>query len=328
MCVHVVAISTQVSELRVWGQRVSQRVRVSACEGGLAMGKQVDYSGTRQKTIMMDRRHTRAISFYVQEHRAELLTRVTKSEKSNKDVKRKALEREGRLAFRALPDSEQAKFLRMAEVGTSRVAAHEPGVVHAQESGHQGVRAQDSEESGRQDVRVQESEESGRQDVRVQRQMSPPPRVHRQALSRSPPRVERPSAAEQPQASQGTKSHLCIESQWPCTGQNPVRDGLLRAVPHVRVLYGDAGAAEVLAQGLRILSVMGSSLVSWPVFANVKTAIIVGVSVKMTQTERAGGVLNLWTNIAGAASLPQVRKWEPRLVNGLASKSLGSEYFV
>jgi len=311
-------------------------LRVSACRGVLAMGKkkQVDYSGTRQKTIMMDRQRTRAISFYLQEHRDELLTRVTKAEQKNKDLKRKALEREARRAFRAIPDSEQARLLRMTEVERSHVAAHEPSVVHAREARLQ--------ESGRQDVggACRGSEGADRLE------MSSPPHIHRQALNRSPPRVERglagpsavsdalaphetaPSATKQPQASQGTRSQLRIESQWPCTGQNPVRDGLVRALPHVRVLYGDAGAAEVLAQGLRILSAMGSSLVSWPVLATVKTAIIVGVSVKMTQTERAGAVRKLWTNIAGAASLPQVREWEPRLVNGLASKSLGTEYFL
>ena len=136
------------------------------------------------------------------------------------------------------------------------------------------------------------------------------------------------SALTQPQASQGTRGQLLIESQWSCTGKNAVRDGLVRAVPHVRVLYGDAGAAEVLAQGLRILSAMGKQFLSWPVLAKAKAAIIVGISVKMTQTERAGAVLKLWVQIAGKDSLYKVREWEPRAVNLLASKSLGTEYFL
>ena len=216
------------------------------------MGKK-QVSSTRQQTITKDRLRTRAISFYLQEHRDELLTRLKKVEQKNTYVKRHALEREARRDFRAIPDSEQARFFRMVE--TSCVAAHQLSLVHAREARLQ--------ESGRQ--------EFGRQDVfastAAHLKMSSPPRIHRQALNCSPPRVARglaepcavsdalvphdtaPSATKQPKASQGTRSQLLIQSQWPCTGQNPVRDGLVRAVPHVRVLYGDAEAAEVLAHG-------------------------------------------------------------------------------
>ena len=64
-------------------------------------------------------------------------------------------------------------------------------------------------------------------------------------------------------------------------------------------------------------------MIAWPVFARVQIAILVGVSVKMTQTEQEGAVVKLWTQIASKTSLAQVREWEPMLLNGLASKSLG-----
>ena len=90
---------------------------------------------------------------------------------------------------------------------------------------------------------------------------------------------------------------LPLESQWKATGR-PLRDGLLRAVPHLRRLCGEAGAAEVFARGLRVLDVMESSVAAWPLSVNVKVAIVAGVSLKLTQTQADGLVQTLWTSLS------------------------------
>ena len=77
-------------------------------------------SSSRQHTLMLDRRRTRAVSVYLADHRDILLNMLPKEMKTDRNTKRKELERIARINFRQASEGEQQTCY--ARVGTVRAS--------------------------------------------------------------------------------------------------------------------------------------------------------------------------------------------------------------
>ena len=289
-------------------------------------------SSHRQRQLQLDRQRTKAISIYLNENRDKFLHMLVEAEVQDKSLKRKALEREARRAFKAMSESEQSAFMTRAVKAEVCVrASGGQGVVGS----HDAVRASGSQDDAARASGSQGSHDAASAHVGDKGHKSPVIVKAKEEKNKPSPAIEkrkRPRSTASPAKSLKSAGSpamapagLPLESQWSATGR-PLRDGLLRAVPHLCRLCGDAGAAEVFARGLRVLDVMESSVAAWPLSASVKVAIVAGVSLKLTQTQAEGLVQTLWTKVAGKSAIAQIREWEPKLLNGWASNCIGSEY--
>ena len=96
------------------------------------------------------------------------------------------------------------------------------------------------------------------------------------------------------------------ESAGPSCG---LRNSLTRANPHLRALYGDAGALETMACAIRILDVV--DMKQWKNRRAVKLAVVVGMAAKLSATPSdEQHVRKLWAKFAGDSSEHEVRKLE------------------
>jgi len=260
------------------------------------MGKEAEHhSCERQRQLAYDRQRTRAISAYLADNREKLLLQLKDADLQDKNRKRKALERIAREHFgRESELVQRSCFQKVSQVQEASTPARKH-IHKAKPSSPKKLRR-----SGRSGAVV-----SGSEGVAA---------------------GARVVVSASQGAAAGTQVVSQVVSQGVPAGDNTLREGLVNIFPHLRSLCGDAGAAEALAQGLRILDVMELIVASWPLLAPLKLAILAGVSVKLSQTQQPGAVQSLWKKLAGKAALKQIREWEPRLLNGWASKSLGAEY--
>ena len=141
-----------------------------------------------------------------------------------------------------------------------------------------------------------------------------------------------PAKTRRPRLEAGTQTmaqqSVYMEERWSTTGRCPVRDGLARALPVMRALCGDIGAAEAFAQSLRVVDATERAMAQWHVSDKVKIAVIAGIGVKVTQTRKDHLVVRLWSRIAGKAAEPSIRKLEPKIISTWTAKSLASEYLL
>ena len=87
----------------------------------------------------------------------------------------------------------------------------------------------------------------------------------------------------------------------------------MRQAPALRTIYGDAGACEVLASGIRVLERVDMS--TWSARPALKVAAVAGLAAKLTQPcPDEPLVCKLWHKIAGRSAEEQVRKLDRELV--------------
>ena len=92
-----------------------------------------------------------------------------------------------------------------------------------------------------------------------------------------------------------------------------MRNSLTRENPHLRALYGDAGALETMACAIRILDVV--DMKQWKNRRAVKLAVVVGMAAKLFATPSDGQhVRKLWARFAGDSSQHEVRKLEKEVL--------------
>jgi hypothetical protein len=101
-----------------------------------------------------------------------------------------------------------------------------------------------------------------------------------------------------------------------------------KAAPTLAQLYGDAGAAEVIAATFRILGAILPQLRRQKQSDAVKVAVVAGLAAKLTQTPAdPTHVKKLWAAFAGRSNKASVAKLEPHVLNMWAAQSLDSEYW-
>ena len=107
-----------------------------------------------------------------------------------------------------------------------------------------------------------------------------------------------------------------------------MRHRLGKSATTLEKLYGDAGAAEVQAASLRILSAILPQLSMQKQSDAVKVAVVVGLAAKLTQTAADPTyVKKLWAALVGRSNEALVVKLEPKVLNMWAAQSLDSEYW-
>ena len=112
-------------------------------------------------------------------------------------------------------------------------------------------------------------------------------------------------------------------------GYLTLRHCLGKAATTLEKLYGDAGAAEVRAASLRILSAISPQLSRHRQSDAVKVAVVAGLAAKLTQTAAdPAHVKKLWTAYAGRSSGASVATLEPKVLNMWAVQCLDSEYWL
>ena len=234
-------------------------------------------SDARKQQIRKDRERTRAISLYLSDVRTEILSTLNKTFLRDPTTKRREMERKARLRFKLEPEEVQARYL-------SKVSAEE-----GLESGRSGVKRVDAPASSAPPAR-------GRSGVGVQAPSTPRARP---MASPSPPAKRREgSNKDTTQPLRMSPVILKVESEW-CSGRSASRlhDLLAGAVKQLKILFGDAGALETLAAGLRILDAV--DMRAWADQDQVKIAVVAGLAAKFTQTCAEKQVLKLWTRIGG-----------------------------
>ena len=309
-------------------------------------------SSSRQHTLMLDRRRTRAVSVYLADHRDILLNMLPKKMKTDKNTKRKELERIARKHFRQASEGEQQTCY--ARVGTVRASGKFRG------SGEQLVESRSGGE-GEQLVESRSADEaaggvrasgkfrgSGEQLVESREPSIEQPLVEprsiveeqlvefrgsvacrsaRDGKAGSPPRT--PAGGITSSAlhaafghptprKAGRRSFQSAPAPWSMSeSAGPscgLRDSLMRENQHLRAFFGDAGALETMACAIRILDVV--DMKQWKNRRAVKLAVVVGMAAKLSATPSdEQHVRKLWAKFAGDSSLlHEVRKLEKEVV--------------
>ena len=335
------------------------------------MGKACSESLThqRQQQLLEDRMRTQAISRYLTQHKVSIAAEVS-AEETNRNKKRKAMERIARARFKQLPEEEQHFFVdevrqekqqfqetlvapippacsrvrkvRLAETETVKTeqaaspkAAQLRKVQLAETETVKTEQAASPKVARRRRSSKGPPEGSGRSGVRA---FAPAALV--QASAPVTPRHTR--AAKLAIANAGTVAKTSRGSNGgvSCTktppGYAPLRHRLASATATIEKLYGDAGAAEVLAASYRILRAVLPQLEEEKQSAAVKVAVIAGLAAKLTQTGMDGRqdnptnstrVSKLWASIAGRGCEASVVRLEPKVLTMWAAQSLESEYW-
>ena len=291
-------------------------------------------SSSRQQTLMLDRRRTRAVSVYLADHRDILLNMLPKKMKTDKNTKRKELERVARKHFQQASESEQQTCY--ARVRTVRAS----GKFRGSGEGEQLVESRSGGE-GEQLVESRSVDEGGQPSIEqplveprsiVEEQLvefrgSVACRSARDGKAGSPPRTPAggitssalhaafghptPRKAARRSFQSAPAPWSMSESAGPSCG---LRDSLMRENQHLRALYGDAGALETMACAIRILDVV--DMKQWKNRRAVKLAVVVGMAAKLSATPSdEQHVRKLWAKFAGDSSLlHEVRKLEKDVV--------------
>ena len=111
-----------------------------------------------------------------------------------------------------------------------------------------------------------------------------------------------------------------LDAHW-TDGPSALTGRFVRQCKHFRKLYGDAGALEALAAGVRISEAI--DMKAWPDRVTVKLAVVAGMAAKLTQTQSdEEHVRILWARIAGKSSEPEIRKLETKVLGIWARKGL------
>ncbi len=242
-------------------------------------------TGTRE----IDRIRRRAVSLYLSDRRETLVKLVPGKYKRDRNVKRKELERLAREKFGCEEERIQAEYLKKVHRGQPDASVPMPL------KDQSGVESSGVLASG---------VESG---------------VESSGVLASG--VESSGVLASGVESSGVLASL--GQHWTTGCSNELHDGLVRQVQPLRSLYGDAGALETLAAGIRILSVV--DLERWPDRMAVKMAVVTGMAAKLTQTCDDKHVLKLWSNIAGKSAAPLVRSLERQVFVVWARNGLESE---
>ena len=256
-------------------------------------------SSTRQQTLLRDRIRSRAVSRYLADLRSTLVDTLSDEVKKDKNKKRKELERLARERFTKESDIVQKRYLDMvmrpeplpAEVGEQEAEFRSSGdVLRSSEASS----IASSSASAAAPLVSKPASSS---------QRTPSPCAH--LSDNSPPKRSKLVGAPQGQSSGATVGGLDI--QWSIGRSTVLHDQLVRQCKPLRDLYGDAGALEALASGVRILDAIDMG--AWPNRAGVKVAVVAGMAAKMTQASTDDQhVRKLWAKLAGQSSETEVRR--------------------
>ena len=139
---------------------------------------------------------------------------------------------------------------------------------------------------------------------------------HAHQKASSPPKRSKTSAANQDPSS-GTLAGR-LDKHW-----TSGHDQLVQQSQHLLELYGDAGAMETLAAGIRILDTVG--LGPWQSRVAVKAAVVMGMAAKLPQASTdVQHVRRLWAQIAGKSSDAEVRRLEKQVFATWARRGLSA----
>ena len=296
-------------------------------------------SSSRQQTVTLDRRRTRAVSMYLADHREILLNMLPKEMKTDKNTKRKELEKIARKDFHKASESEQRTYYaRVSASGEFRSSGEGEQLVESRSGGEgeQLVEFRSADEGGqpsieqplfepRRFVEEQLVEFRGSVACRSARdgKAGSPPRtpprtpaggvtssaLHAAVCHPTPRKVACRSFQSAP-AAPWSMSESAGPSCWPGCG---LRDSLMRENQHLRALYGDAGALETMACAIRILDVV--DMKQWKNRRAVKLAVVVGMAAKLIATPSdEQRVRKLWAKFAGDSSEHEVRKLEKEVL--------------
>ena len=261
--------------------RVSSRVALALGAGSPARHNRFSMvSDERKQQLRKDRERTRAISAYLSDVRTEILSTLNKTFLRDPTTKRREMERKARLRFKLEPEEVQARYF-------SNVSAEEG----LESGGRSGVKRVDVLASSAPPA-------SGRSGVKRACVRAPSTPRARPMASPCPPAKRREgSNKDATQALPTSGVSLKVESSW-CSGSSGSRlHDLVCALKPLKILFGDAGALETLAAGLRILDAV--DMRAWADRDQVKIAIVTGLAAKYTQTCAEKQVLKLWTSLGG-----------------------------
>ena len=281
-------------------------------------------SERRQQQLRHDRLRTKAISVYLDDHRAELHGTLKMVASMDSNEKRKALEQAARKRFREEPVGVQEHYLKAVEA-----KAKAKGTKQVPSSGvHDGPQSSSP-------VECQQTPE-----VKRRRRSSAVQRL-RGSGEKINSKTDMMSSAVQRLRGSGEKINSKTDMMPPkaITRSQPKvpvdKDGKARAALHqvllhckgtLQEIYGDAGAFGTLSSGLRLLDAV--PVATWTGDDFAKAAAVLGVAAKLTQTPMEGKnhVRTLWTKIAGKHRERQVRNLELKVLTAWARDSLESDY--
>ena len=264
----------------------------------------------------VDRLRRQAISAYIADHRADLLRKLRPAQLKDRNIKRRELERVGRIHFNREPPDTQGQYLpRRAEKTPA------PGVPESQ-----SLRPSSDPEQPRpkKDGVVQAAaspRSSGVSESRPRKRQGAVVQAASSSTAAACPTtyVTPKRGLEKTQAAASSPKRLrtseTVDSHWePGRASSALHDQLVRCTKILRAIYGDATTFAILADGMRMLDhVNMQSKAFWSFRVGVKAAAVVGVAAKKVHSGAEvaeNHVITLWTKIAGKASEPQVRQVE------------------
>lgn len=324
------------------------------------------HSSERQRQLMQDRLRTRAISMFLACHRENILEGVNLPARADRNERRRALQHEARVRFRRLSEEEQQAWMEKVNSKKPKPAEgakNSPGD-HASARGSsargslgQDVPAKRARATQAAEAETCKLEEDGacgagvgecmgvREFAGVRRRMSGkstgvqersgvPERAPAASHPMTPPRPQRPHTPSLALALEHSgakdKRHRSVDASQAqlLPEYASMRQRLGKAAPTLAQLYGDAGAAEVIAATFRILDAILPQLRMQKQSDAVKVAVVAGLAAKLTQTPAdPTHVKKLWAAFAGRSNKASVAKLEPHVLNMWAAQSLDSEYW-
>ena len=316
-----------------------QLVKMSTDMVATSVAKSSMLSSTRQQTRLFDRLRTRAVSLFLAEFRDVFLAQVPDDSQKDKEKKRKALEKIARLQFKREPDNVQRIYINSARQTESPVPladGQDPESRSSGDSFRSSAVLADARSSGDSLLSsgvVAESRSSGDclQSSSVLAVPSPAalvlplpsctmPHPTTLASPRSSVQSKKRKAGETNGDSPATSVANGLDAHW-TDGPSALTGRFVRQCKHFRKLYGDAGALEALAAGVRISEAI--DMKAWPDRVTVKLAVVAGMAAKLTQTQSdEEHVRILWARIAGKSSEPEIRKLETKVLGIWARKGL------
>jgi len=267
-------------------------------------------SSSRQQTLMLDRRRTRAVSMYLADHREILLNMLPNEMKTNKNTKRKELERLARKHFHKASESEQqAYYARVRTVILASGEFRSTGEGEQSRSSGEGEQLVESRSGGEgeQLVEFRSADEGGQPSIEQ-------PLVEPRSIIEEQPSIEQLLVEFR-----GVGFRSSRDGKAGCPPRTPargvtssscgLRDSLMRETQHLQALYGHAGALETMACAIRFLEVVDMN--QWKNRRAVKLAVVVGMAAKFIATPSdEQHVRKLWAKFAGDSSEHEVRKLE------------------
>ena len=277
-----------------------------------------------QHAKRVGRLRRQAISNYIADHREDLLKLLLPAHLSDRNAKRRELERVGRVHFNREPSQTQGQY--MDKVIREEIPAQGAPEPQSQERGVPGV-AEQMEKPTPEKLHRQQANRQHRGVPGVAERMEEFQefRSSGEAASSSGDAAQTTTCTSQKcdpvklQASTHSPKRLrtsqTVDSHWKL-GQatSALHDQLIRCTKSLRAIYGDATTFEILAVATRMLDHvdMESEMFRRRRTA-VKLAAVVGVAAKQMHSSEqvtADHVIRLWAKIAGKSSEPQVREVE------------------